>query len=90
MLYKDKRIFSFYVNISTTKTITYSQILKIFEKKLLMFDGEKGVICYVEATVDSKLDDGYSRIFLVLIGDNEEDIKKQYYSVNNILKSFIS
>ena len=90
MLYKDKRIFSFYVNISTTKTITYSQILKIFEKKLLMFDGEKGVICYVEATVDSKLADGYSRIFLVLIGDNEEDIKKQYYSVNNILKSFIS
>lgn len=55
-----------------------------------MFDGEKGVICYVEATVDSKLADGYSRIFLVLIGDNEEDIKKQYYSVNNILKSFIS
>lgn len=85
-VFKDRSLFSYYINLNADKKNDYESLLHALNENNILFDGEKGTICYVEATADSELADGYCRLFLLSIGGNDKELKYYRQKTESIVK----
>lgn len=78
-------VYSYYINVNSNKKVNYQALDRELKSNDILFDGERGSMCYIESTADAGLAEGYCRLFMLSVGDDDKKLSEYHQKTETII-----